>query len=155
MDKHSESFTLDIGAPFPATLSSLAFENATRRNRPNLKLGDVVYARVSVAHPDLDPEVVCTDSTGRASGFGQLKEGLLSACSTGLSRRLLSRPPCAILAALGQQLQFEVAVGMNGRLWVHSPDPTTTVLITNALLNAELLSENQSLVLAQKLLQAL
>lgn len=143
--------------------------------------GDVVYARVSVASRDLDPEVVCVDSTCRAAGFGQLKGGLVSSCTTGLARRqaegpadnqgaahaacfeclsisapccrLLSRPPCAILSALGQQLQFEVAVGMNGRLWVNSPDATTTVLVTNALLNSELLTEGQSVAMAEKLLQ--
>jgi exosome complex component RRP40 len=87
INKQGETFTLDLRAPFPASLSALAFEGATRRNRPNLNIGDAVYARVISANRDLDPEVSCVDATGRAAGFGQLKEGLLSQCSTGLARR--------------------------------------------------------------------
>ena len=52
----------------------------------------------------------------QASGYGQLKGGTLVACSTALARELLSRPPCAVLAALGRSLQFEVAAGVNGKV---------------------------------------
>lgn len=34
-----QNFLVDIGAPFPAQLPMLAFEGATRRNRPNLNAG--------------------------------------------------------------------------------------------------------------------
>ena len=37
-DKHSENFDVDIGGPFRALLPVLAFEGATRRNRPNLQV---------------------------------------------------------------------------------------------------------------------
>ena len=37
-EKHSENFDVDINAPFKATLPVLAFEGATRRNRPNLQV---------------------------------------------------------------------------------------------------------------------
>jgi len=36
--KYGESFDVDIGGPFTATLPVLAFEGATRRNRPNLQV---------------------------------------------------------------------------------------------------------------------
>ena len=36
-DRHPDTYTVDIGAPFRALLPALAFEGATRRNRPNLK----------------------------------------------------------------------------------------------------------------------
>lgn len=32
-----------------------------------------------------------------------------------------SRPPAAVLSALGRSLQFEIAVGQNGRVWVDAP----------------------------------
>ena len=32
-----------------------------------------------------------------------------------------SRPPAAVLSALGRTLQFELAVGLNGRVWVDAP----------------------------------
>ncbi|KAK3754873.1 hypothetical protein QZH41_011352 [Actinostola sp. cb2023] len=49
MNKSSENFKVDIGTSMPASLSFLAFEGATKKNRPNLQIGDIVYARLSVA----------------------------------------------------------------------------------------------------------
>ena len=56
--------------------------------------------------------------TGQAV-FGELKGGLLAAVPTDLARRLLD-PTCALLAALGAAFPFEVAVGLNGLVWVHA-----------------------------------
>lgn len=36
--KGNEQYRVDIGAAHPAILPMLAFENATKRNRPNLKV---------------------------------------------------------------------------------------------------------------------
>ncbi len=36
-----------------------------RRNRPNLNIGDLVYARVAVASRDMEPELACTDAAGK------------------------------------------------------------------------------------------
>ena len=38
-EKYGENFAVDIGGPFTASLPVLAFEGATRRNRPNLQVG--------------------------------------------------------------------------------------------------------------------
>lgn len=57
------------------------------RRRPNLKSGDLVYARVESASRDLDPELSCVDQVQRAMGFGILKSGCLIEVSTGLARR--------------------------------------------------------------------
>ena len=35
----AEGFRVDIGGPHNANLDALAFEGATKRNRPNLKVG--------------------------------------------------------------------------------------------------------------------
>ena len=37
-DKHSENVKVDLGGAAPATLPMLAFEGATRKNRPNLQV---------------------------------------------------------------------------------------------------------------------
>ena len=36
IEKHSESLRLDIGTSQPARLSTMSFEGATKRNRPNI-----------------------------------------------------------------------------------------------------------------------
>jgi len=51
-ERHADSYTVELGAPFPGTLPALGFEGATRRNRPTLAPGDLVYARVAAASRD-------------------------------------------------------------------------------------------------------
>jgi exosome complex RNA-binding protein Rrp4 len=58
-DKHAEQFNLDIRAPFLAKLPVLAFEGATKANRPHLAVGTLVYCRVVVADREGEPEVTC------------------------------------------------------------------------------------------------
>lgn len=63
-ERYGESWNVDIRGPFPARLDALAFEGVTRRSRPNLQPGDLVYARVTAAARDSNPEIVCTDESG-------------------------------------------------------------------------------------------
>lgn len=97
---------MDIGSAHPASLDGLAFEGATKRNRPNLKVrvidflvadvanaenmvqvGSLLYARVSLAHKDMEPELECFDAqTRKAGGFGELKGGFLAQCSLKMGR---------------------------------------------------------------------
>jgi exosome complex component RRP40 len=84
----AEFYKVDIGAPHPASLSFLAFEGATKRHRPNLAIGALIYARVMLAVPDLEPEIECVNPTsGKADGFGPLTGGFVITCSLGMSRR--------------------------------------------------------------------
>lgn len=152
IDRNVENFMVDIGAPFSAMLPQLSFEGATKRNRPNLKPGDVVYARVVTANRDLEPELSCVDATGKAGGFGQLKDGTVFSCSTSLARTLLSRPMPPVLGALGSALQFELAVGLNGKVWLHTPSVATTIVVSNAILQSEQLTKPQVEVLVKRLL---
>lgn len=41
IDRHGESYKLNIGSAAPATLSAIAFEGASRRNRPHLEVRPV------------------------------------------------------------------------------------------------------------------
>ncbi|KAI5817451.1 hypothetical protein BZA77DRAFT_278835 [Pyronema omphalodes] len=73
-----------------ATLPHLAFPNATKKTRPILAPGAVVYARVSLANKHMDPELECFDAeSGKAMGFGELKGGMIFSVSLGMARRLL------------------------------------------------------------------
>lgn len=46
-----------------------------------------MYARVSLAHKDMEPELECFDAqTRKAEGFGELKAGFLVRCSLKMSR---------------------------------------------------------------------
>uniref|UniRef100_UPI00358E0AD5 exosome complex component RRP40 isoform X1 n=1 Tax=Myxine glutinosa TaxID=7769 RepID=UPI00358E0AD5 len=118
--KSIDLFKVDIGCSEHANLSYLAFEGATKRNRPNLQVGDLVFTRLLVANKDMEPEVVCVDSAGRANGLGQLSgDGFLIHTSLEFCRRLLT-PGCLLIASLSAVCPCEITVGLNGRVWLRA-----------------------------------
>ncbi|KAJ1810599.1 exosome non-catalytic core subunit rrp40 [Coemansia sp. RSA 2599] len=151
--RHGEGYRVDIGSAHDALLPLLAFEGATKRNKPNLAVGTTVYARVSVANSLMDPEIECYNSnTGKSEGFGELSEGFTFKCSLGLARRLFSSK-APVLNALGSKLPFEVAVGLNGRVWINTESPETTVVVANAIKNSEFLDAKQCRQMVNELLE--
>ncbi len=64
-ERYGDSWSVDIRGPFNASLDALGFEGVTRRNRPNLVAGDLIYARVKDAPRDADPSIICTDADGK------------------------------------------------------------------------------------------
>eukprot|EP00039_Didymoeca_costata_P007379 m.99086 g.99086 ORF g.99086 m.99086 type:complete len:222 (+) comp13662_c0_seq2:140-805(+) len=117
--KPAEHFAVDIGLSRPAILPILSFEGATKRNRPNFNIGDTVYARVSFTSKFLEAELTCMNAQGKSGGLGKLSGGYLLHCSLAACRRFLS-PSAPVLQALGEQIKFEIAVGVNGSIWIDS-----------------------------------
>ena len=58
----ADAFRVKIGTSKPASLSSLGFEGATKKNRPDMNVGDLVYGKLLVASRDMEPGLVCVDS---------------------------------------------------------------------------------------------
>lgn len=119
------SYSVNIGAPQLALLDTLAFDGATKHNRPKLCIGDVVFARVLTAHRDFDTELTCcalpgTQARDWVTGeamFGKLDGGTVVSVSLQHARDLLTnRSP--VLSLLGGRIAFEACVGLNGRVWV-------------------------------------
>ncbi|BEI80524.1 hypothetical protein CcaverHIS002_0110530 [Cutaneotrichosporon cavernicola] len=127
--RHAEGYRVEIGSAHPAALDGLAFEGATKRSKPNLKVGTLVYARVSLANRDMEPELECVDpATGRSEGFGELKGGLMVCCSLQLCRKLLS-PKYPLLQLLAAHIPFETAIGLNGRVWFKAASVDGTIAL--------------------------
>ncbi|KIY45189.1 hypothetical protein FISHEDRAFT_49792 [Fistulina hepatica ATCC 64428] len=137
VQKAGEGFRVDIGSAHMASLDGLAFEGATKRNRPNLKIGSLVYARVSLAHKDMEPELECFDAqTRKAEGFGELKQGFLVKCSLRMARLLMS-PDHFLLPFLGSLFPLEAAVGMNGRVWISASSPKQIIAMKRCIEGAD------------------
>lgn len=131
--RQGDGYRVDIGSAHYANLDGLAFEGATKRNKPNLKVGNLIYARVSLAHKDMDPELECFDAqTHKAEGFGELKNGFLVKCSMRMCRQLLD-PNHYLLPLLGGLFPLEVAIGLNGRVWINSKEPKQIIAIARAI----------------------
>jgi exosome complex component RRP40 len=150
--------TISDFAPI-AALPHLSFEGASRKTRPQLVAGALVYARVSLANKHMDPELECvSSSTGKSDGLGPLNGGMLFTVSLAMSRRLMLPKPLeqgglVILDELGAVLAFEIAVGRNGKVWVDSNTIKTTLAIGKAIqkIDSEALGVDDQKKLARRL----
>nr|KAF6433339.1 exosome component 3 [Molossus molossus] len=141
--KSGDIFKVDVGGSEPASLSYLAFEGATKRNRPNVQVGDLIYGQFVVANKDMEPEMVCIDSCGRANGMGVIgQDGLLFKVTLGLIRKLLA-PDCEILQEVGKLYPLEIVFGMNGRIWVKAKTIQQTLILANILEACEHMTADQ------------
>ncbi|WAQ89946.1 hypothetical protein PtA15_11A638 [Puccinia triticina] len=128
--KHAEGYRVDIGTSQPASLDGLAFEGATKRTKPNLKIGAVVYARVSLALNHTETEIECTNPTNqKADGFGEMTGGMLLRHLDLTHCKQLLSPPYKLLSKIGASQKFEISIGMNGRIWCKSNSISSTVKI--------------------------
>lgn len=154
---------INIGGPHPALLSNLSFEGATKRNKPNLQTGMLLYARVNAVPASMDPTLSCQlgphdggiprkDWMTNEGTYGELKGGTATKISLGLARELLD-PRNVVLQELSKSLAFEVCVGVNGWLWIHSTRPEYTILIQNAVKNSQVMTEAQVRGMVKALVQ--
>ncbi|KAJ0402697.1 hypothetical protein P43SY_007839 [Pythium insidiosum] len=158
-DRNADFYRVNIGAASAVTLGALAFDGATKRNRPSLRIGSLVYARVLKASKDMEPELTCEAPpnvakkdwmTGLAI-YGELNGGYVFKTSIGLAKKLLHEDSY-VLQALGKSVAFEIAIGLNGVIWVNSRSPKHTIVVTNAVLNSETMTPSEIDVMVQQLI---
>jgi len=144
-------------------LHSCAFEGATKRNKPSLGAGSLVYCRIASADVNRDVEVTCMVGNGGDGGasrkdwmtdectYGELKGGTCFQVNLALARELL-HPSCLVLDALGKgRVPFEMCVGVNGLVWVNSSKPEYTILVINAIQNSEVMTGEQIYAMVKQL----
>ena len=157
-DKNAEEYKLQIGSASAAALPVLAFDGATKRNRPHLEVGALVYARIVVAHRDMEPQASCAAPEGvgakdwvtNESIFGELAGGHVFECAQSLCSRLMS-DDCPVLDALGGIAPFELAVGINGRVWVRSDAAAVSVLAQSAITRSQAVPDEQHAALVEEM----
>ncbi|XP_075681759.1 exosome complex component RRP40 [Rhinoderma darwinii] len=141
--RSGDIFKLDVAGSDQASLSFLAFEGATKKNRPNVKVGDLVYGQFIVANKDMEPEMACIDGSGKANGMGVIgPDGLMFKVSLGLVRKLLT-PQNDVIQELMNVFPMELVVGMNGRIWVKAKTIQQTLIVANLLEACEYLTAAQ------------
>uniref|UniRef100_A0A060SXA6 ARAD1A07854p n=1 Tax=Blastobotrys adeninivorans TaxID=409370 RepID=A0A060SXA6_BLAAD len=153
--KHSEGYRVQLQdhSP-PVRLDQFAFENATKKNKPNLALGALVYGRISVAERDIEAEMECFDATtGKSGGFGELKGGNVFNVSLGYARKLLFEGS-PVLNEIGQRVPYEIAIGMNGKVWVDAPDMVAVLKICRCIQQAESMASDEAVKNVAKVFQS-
>jgi exosome complex component RRP40 len=146
-DRGGEVYRVNIFSGIPAVMSRLAFDGATKRNRPELKKGDIVYCRVLSARLDTDVELSCMATTGIKKDWSSgeatyqgLGEGIICRTTILFAEKLL-HPQCPVLNQLGGKVAFELAIGANGIVWVAAQTISESVLVKNVIENANSLDD--------------
>ncbi|QPG75893.1 hypothetical protein FOA43_003279 [Brettanomyces nanus] len=122
----------------PVLLNQYSFPNASKKNRPRLSNGDLVYARVSAVERNVDVELSCIDATtGKEGGFGVLSDGLVFDVKLAFARYLLFNSDAEIFTQLVKRCKFEIAIGVNGRIWIKTDDIKTTIACVNVIRNSQ------------------
>ncbi|XP_065162626.1 exosome complex component RRP40 [Atheta coriaria] len=135
--KAGEIFKVDIGSAEQASLSVYAFEGATKRQKPDIRIGDAVFARVLSARKEMEPDLVCVDRQMKSRSVGKLPAGgLIVTIPMSLAYRLLSGEN-ELLQTMGKKNAFEVAIGVNGRIWINARTPSLVLRIMNALASVD------------------
>lgn len=135
--KAGESLKIDIGSAEYASLSMLAFEGATKKQKPDVQVGDVVYARLLNAHKEMEPELVCVDQYFKAKRLGVLpNDGFLFNISLNLAYSLhnIENP---ILRTLGKRIPYAIAIGVNGKVWLKCKETKHVVTIMKTFETSE------------------
>ena len=125
--KTFEFFRVNISTNKEATLNSIDFEGATRKTRPNLNVGDIVFAKVEKENKFSNVTLTCKSSSNKKgwmtgeSKFGELKEGKVFELGRYLCLRLLDDKE------LRQRLKecvnnLKLKIGLNGRIWIKTDD---------------------------------
>lgn len=97
----------------------LAFEGATKKQKPDVNVGDCVYAKLLNAHREMEPELVCIDSYFKAGKLGILSnDGFIMDISISLAHSLL-KIENPLLRILGKKFPYEIALGVNGKVWIN------------------------------------
>jgi exosome complex component RRP40 len=85
----------------------------------------------------MESELVCVNSLGKKDGLGVLSNtGYVLTVPINIIRRILA-PDSKLLECLGKKFKYEIAVGMNGRIWINSKSIETTITVVNILSQLE------------------
>lgn len=120
--KTYEFYRLNINSSKEAILNSLDFEGASKKSKPNLNVGDVVFAVVEKYNKFSNASLTCKtkdNSKGWASGeskFGELKEGFLFKIKRFDAWKIMEKQD--LISRMNDCANFKLKVGLNGNLWI-------------------------------------
>ncbi|KAL8386945.1 hypothetical protein RB595_010279 [Gaeumannomyces hyphopodioides] len=124
-----------------ALLPVLAFEGATRKTRPVLAPGSLVYARVAMASRHMDPELECvSQATGKADGLGPLPspsatapQGQQAASGSGNSASASAGAGVTTTTTTTTGTVFGVSLGFARRLLMPRAERDAGLVVLDAL----------------------
>lgn len=139
--KSGDILKVDIGSAESAWLSLLAFEGSTKKMKPNVNVGDLIYAKLLNAHKEMEPELVCVDQYYKSGRLGVLpNEGVLINITLRLTHTLLNAEN-PLLRTMAKKFPYEIVIGVNGKVWIKANQAKDVLTLSKAFEAAELESE--------------
>lgn len=130
--RQMESLLVDIGYNELASLSLYDFEGSTKRTKPDVDRGDVIYGRLKI-EGECQPVITCITDEGKADGMGVLHEhGYLFDLPIDVANDLVANDD--LLRELGKEIPYEIAIGANGRVWIRASSTRTMIALREVLL---------------------
>lgn len=121
-NKFGDNYQLDMNCHKLGVLDNLAFEGATKKNKPELKNNNIVFCKIKSLSKYLAVELSCKSNTVKKnwnsgeSLFGQLKDGLEIKIPPFFAAFLLKNEE--FFSIIQKRIKIEVCVGINGILWI-------------------------------------
>ncbi|CAD8148447.1 unnamed protein product [Paramecium pentaurelia] len=152
--KNSEYYFCDLGNGLIYNLNQMDFEGATKKNKPNIQIGQFIYARVIELNHYLKGKLSCINPQSKKEWttgenlFRELIGGVIVDLPLNFVQSLLSsQTKPELFKEISKHSSFEVCVGKNGRIWIKGND---AVLIINLLKRCAPLQLEQQLNLINK-----
>ncbi|SBT80599.1 exosome complex component RRP40, putative [Plasmodium malariae] len=138
--KKLDYYIMDINCNCECIIHKIeSFKYATKSCFPNLMNGTLLYMIVEKINLDNNSVVAsCINSADVKSWInyenylGELVDGFLFPVNISYSKSLIG-DRCYILDLIGKDINYEIAIGHNGRVWVKTDDPQETNMIHSAL----------------------
>ncbi len=146
--KNPEFYKVDIGTYTHAILNTKDFEGASKKTKPNLNLGDLVFARIYKVNKFDAPVLSCVsqfDVKNWASGesfFGQLKNGNVYNFPMQHAWSFINSDNY-LLNRLNDMVSFEIVVGHNGKMWINSDTNANIMDIYKLLIKSTNMENNE------------
>jgi exosome complex RNA-binding protein Rrp4 len=140
VQKTSEFYKVDINTYTYAILNTKDFEGATKKTKPNLNLGDSVFARVIKTNKFDAPTLSCISTFEHknwASGesfFGKLKDGNVFNIPKIYTWDLIKDNYA--ITRLQDVCEFEIVIAHNGKIWLNSKNEEHITKIYDIILKS-------------------
>lgn len=148
--KSYEYYKVDINSSKEGILNCVDFEGATKKERPNLEVGDIVYCRVLMDSKYENCLLTCKSENNNKSWssgestYGQLKGGYLYNLSPYLCYKLIQEED-NVIKRIQDYLEVDIRIGLNGKLWIYTSndDIQNNTKIYDAIIESFKLNKNK------------
>ena len=126
--KEFDFYEVDLFCGRKAILNILSFEGATKKSKPVLQKGDLIYCKISNNSSYLPIVLSCQSNSNKkdwSSGeatYGQLKDGVETLIEHETLKSLIKNKE--IIEKIKIRVKFDYYLGMNGVIWLKTNNPS-------------------------------